>query len=480
MTIETQLRDAFREVADGTPVPYRLDAILTASGGPHRRRAVLAGAIAVAAAVVVALVVSLILRDDRAVVVRAGPPSHAPIATFPDGPRVTLGAVRAGRLAFVSSSRAYVVDGKRRTARQLTRVGDASGFAWSADGEWLAFSVRDAPGYEDSTTWITRADGSGARPLEGMDDRYSWSPTGHRLAIAGACCGSGGGGVYVVDPGHDPRPIVPGGTQIATVVWSPDGATIGYSSSPVVTGSGQAVWSARTVPAAGGRSTRITDGQLARFGPDGKALLVVDGSTVRLVDPTTGTARDLATSTGADARYPDVWSGFGPNGTVAVVADGARAPGGSIVVCPADPPDPRRFGLAWVCSAVVDTGTSAAVGPSFDPDGTQLAYVAGGELRTLDLGTHTVRTFDDLGRDLLQGAGDGVHITRGTAPNVPVWLADGSILYRRGPTLAVFDPTTGISVVLVTPVGFAVHPGSDQGLPGETPVGEWNLATATR
>ncbi len=268
MNIEMQLRDAFRETAETTPVPDRLDAILAASGAP-RRRAVLAGSVAVAAAVVLALVVSLALRDDRAVVVRAGPPSHAAIATFPNGPAVTLDAIRSGRLAFVSGSRAYVVDGDRHTARQLTRTGDASGFAWSADGQWLAFSVRDAPGYEDYTTWITRADGSGARPLEGMDNRYSWSPAGHRLAIAGACCGSSGGGVYVVDPGHDPREIVPGGTQISTVVWSPDGATVGYSSSPVITTSGQAVWSARTVPAAGGRSTRIADGQLARFSPDG-------------------------------------------------------------------------------------------------------------------------------------------------------------------------------------------------------------------
>ena len=282
---------------------------------------------------------------------------------------------------------------------------------------------------------------------------------------------------------------MPGGTQISTVVWSPDGATVGYSSSPVITTSGQAVWSARTVPAAGGRSTRIADGQLARFSPDGQAVLVVDGSTVRLVDPTTGTTRDLATSTGADARYPDVWSGFGPNGTVAVVADGAQAPAGSIVVCPADLPDPRRFGVAWVCSAVVDTGTPAAVGPSFNPDGTQLAYVSDGALRVLDLGTGTVHSLDDLGRDLLQGAGDGVRITRGTAPNVPVWLREpdtchlpqcrlpGTILYRRGPELRVIDPATGVSTRLAAPVGFAVHPGSDQGLPGETPVGVWNLAT---
>ncbi len=100
-----------------------------------------------------------------------------------------------------------------------------------------------------------------------------------------------------------------------------------------------------------------------------------------------------------------------------------------------------------------------------------------GALRVLDLGTGTVRSLDDLGRDLLQGAGDGVRITRGTAPNVPVWLADGTILYRRGPELRVIDPATGVSTRLAAPVGFAVHPGSDQGLPGETPVGEWNLAT---
>ncbi len=364
---------------------------------------------------------------------------------------------------------------------QLTRAGDASGFAWSADGQWLAFSVRDAPGYEDYTTWLTRADGSGARALEGMDNRYSWSPTGHRLAIAGACCGSSGGGVYVVDPGHDPREIVPGGTQIATVAWSPDGATVGYSSSPTITGSGRSVWSARTVPAAGGRSTNVAAGQLAAWSPDGHKVLVVDGSTIRLVRVEVDAshlmqigARELATSTGADARYPAAWSAFSPDGTsVAIVADSGAGPGDTIVTCPT-----ALLGGASGCTTFMPTG-GLVVGPTFNPDRTQLAYVSDGALRVLELGTGVVRTLEDLGRDLLQGAGDGVRITRGTAPNVPVWLADGTILYRRGPQLWVIDPTTGIGTRLAAPVGFAVHRGSDQGLPGETPVGEWNLVTAT-
>jgi Tol biopolymer transport system component len=261
-----------------------------------------------------------------------------------------------------------------QTARQLTRSGDASALSWSNDGEWLAFSVRDAPGYEDYTTWITRADGTDARALTGMGDRFAWSPTGHRLVVGGYFCDSDRrGGVFLVDPGRDPRQLVASGSQILTVAWAPGGDMIGYTAASI---SGQAdatsgTWVVGIDGADGARPRRLGDGELAAWSPDGRSLLVKEGSSVALVGVTDGDRHALGTSIAFDAQDPSAWSAFSPDGAiVAIVADvGTDASAGmsqSIVVCHTD---------GTACRRVTTIAADRISGTAFSPDGTEITFV---------------------------------------------------------------------------------------------------------
>jgi dipeptidyl aminopeptidase/acylaminoacyl peptidase len=473
MSIDEQdLRTAFREAADATPIPDRWDEIVAGSDRARRRRTLAmsgSAVVALAAAIAVA-VVAMNGGGNGRFVVRAGATRRAAVSVFPGGPTVALGQLTGGRLAFVSDSRLYVVDAAGNGANQLTKSGDASALTWSSDGEWLAFSVRNAPGYEDYSTWITRPDGTGAQVLHNMGDTFAWSPSGHQLAIAGFCCTSDRrGGVFLVDPGREPRQLVAPGSQILTVAWAPDGRTVGYTASAIYPGPG-AQPEARTVGVDGTHPTLVSSGELASWSPDGRSVLVLDNTRVELFRVADGTRHEVGTSVGSDPQDPAAWSAFSPAGdAIAVVVDEETGRGRAIVVCHTD---------GTACRRINTTDANVIEGLSFSPDGTQLTYVSDSALRMVTIAGQTVTTLDSLGRDLLQGAGDGVHITRGTAPNVPAWLTDGTILYRRGAELRIIDPATRISQRIVAPLGFFDAGAADhQGLPGGTPVAAWNLTT---
>jgi len=464
---ERDLRDAFRDTADATPVPDRWEAIVAGSARARRRRTITytgSAVLAIAASIAVAVIAIGAIRTSR-FKVQAGAAHHEAVANFRGGTTVALGKLASGRLAFVSDSHLFVVDADSRTARQLTKSGDASALTWSADGEWLAFSVRNAPGYEDYTTWITRAEGSDARPLDGMSDTFAWSPTGHQLAIAGFCCSDLRGGLFVVDAEHGKRQIVPQGSNITTVKWAPDGKTLGYTANAI---SGLAHYGVFSVGADGTNARRVVSGQLASWSPDGRSLLVNRDANVELVRFSDGTRRVLGRR--VLAFDPPGWSAFSAQGDrVAFIdfpGDGVMQ---AIVVCHAD---------GTACRRLTNTEALDIAGPpSFSPDGTQITFVSNHALHVVTIANGTVRTLENLGRDLLQGAGDGVHITRGAASNAPVWLNDGTILYRRGDELRVFDPSTATSAVVASPIGFADPGNSGQGLPGGTPTAADELTT---
>ena len=86
----------------------------------------------------------------------------------------------------------HVIPAAGGEPRRLTDLGvDASGLAWSPDGERLAFTAdsrqRDERSYERSDPWVVAMDGTVTRLT---DDEYnysspSWSPSGDRIVVRG-------------------------------------------------------------------------------------------------------------------------------------------------------------------------------------------------------------------------------------------------------------------------------------------------------
>lgn len=465
MTLETRIRSALREAADTTPVPERWDAIVGAGARRPRRRKVLL-ATAAALAVGLALVTTLaVVRDSRrAVVVSVGPPHRAPLVSFDDGPTVDLGALVDGRLAFVSGGRLYVADAREGSARRLTEAGEASALAWSSDGEWIAFRVRNAPGYEDYTTWIARHDGSEARALEGMSGTYAWSPTGHRLAIASYCCTEERrGSLHLVDPNGETHDF--GGVRAVAIAWAPDGSSIAYTSLPILPTpeTSTSIWA---VDPDGGEPERVADGvALIGWSPDGRSMIRQDmsGRTL-LVDLTTGESHAIgpsASSALGDPAETFAWSTQTDRLAVAVSASATEGGIEAIAVC-------RSDGSA--CERRADGDEGLISRPAFSPDGEYLTYVRTGRrtsLRLLHIPSGPSSELDDMGD------------TDALAP-VNAWLADGSVLYRRGPELRLVDPATGRSRRLASPIGYLPAGSSvDQGSPAGAPVAAWQL-TARR
>jgi Tol biopolymer transport system component len=104
----------------------------------------------------------------------------------------------------------------------------------------------------------------------------AWSPDGKWLAVGGS--GSGGGGLFKVPiDGGEPIRLVTGPVTNANPAWSPDGSTIVYTG-PNVSASAPLL-----AVRPDGNPVRLPDikvrrdGERARFTPDGKALVYMQG-----------------------------------------------------------------------------------------------------------------------------------------------------------------------------------------------------------
>jgi len=159
-------------------------------------------------------------------------------------------------------------------ARQLTELGfDASGLAWSPDGDRIAFTAdahqRDEHSYERSDLWVVTVDGTVTRLT---DDEYNysgpeWSPDGSEIVARGnegldviireARDRGAPSNLFVFDAATGERvrnltadwDLIPGGPT-----WASDGDHLYFSAS--ITGNSHLF----RVPAGGGAVEQVTEG----------------------------------------------------------------------------------------------------------------------------------------------------------------------------------------------------------------------------
>ena len=166
---------------------------------------------------------------------------------------------------------------------------------WSPDGSRLVFQSDRSGRYE---IWSLRKDGSGLEPVTrtiGSPLAYPiWSPDGQHLALAVATRGAALLDLSLPLEKRKPVPLppIPGEGQIFYAVsWSADGKWLAGSAESRDSSSvpGVVLYSLET------KSYRrlTTHGEVPRWLPDGRSLLVLDQGRVRAVDLATGSFREV-------------------------------------------------------------------------------------------------------------------------------------------------------------------------------------------
>ncbi len=192
--------------------------------------------------------------------------------------------------------------------RRITEGGRNPGL--SADGEWMVFEI-------GNEIWVSKADGTGARRLEGVPEKYygadglpAFSPDGQWIALFHPNFGPNGDLWVVPARGGKAKQLsfdnCPGGAP----VWMPDGRSILYSSTR---DGSRTLW---RVPLAGGAPIAVTTGAGEDHDPalsaDGKRMIytnVRSTQNIMLLDPSTGTPKEIL-----ESRAATVCPRFSPDG----------------------------------------------------------------------------------------------------------------------------------------------------------------------
>jgi Tol biopolymer transport system component len=156
-------------------------------------------------------------------------------AWSPDGSRIAFARTSARGECRHCNVEIYVVARDGSNPRRISGSRHepdpiASSPTWSADGQWIAFSLTVS---DPGGIFIARADGSGsvAQVTHFRSDDPSWSPDGTRIAFTSE---REGAGIYVMRPdGTDVRKVV-SARQAAGLAWSPDASRIAYRTASAI------------------------------------------------------------------------------------------------------------------------------------------------------------------------------------------------------------------------------------------------------
>jgi hypothetical protein len=399
-----------------------------------------------------------------------------------------------GRLAFVSASTLYALDGsvpnqpatlhaipasKQPAVTAPTtapQAGQTPGSpAWSPDGRWLAYLVGPASADGAVTSgalWLAGPDGQGAHQVLPKVAGFAWSPTSDELAATEA----DGGRLYAVRPGEPTYPMleVPGQFD-GPPAWSPTGRELAVASVEL-TGTGRFASSAIDlfVPSEGivvnslasSRTAALIvdgwwtngEGVLAWSDPDDSAALPAAGLPLVSYPLGDGPAAALPST----PAYPAFAV---PNGAgVTLVTGGNRYPWSAktITYCT----DAGRCGPApGGLPAPVNLGPAASQWRG-EPDlafahcATQTRPTTAGGEQDFSAWSQTCRLWYRGG-----AAGNAVPITRaGAGVAAPTWSATGGdLLYVRDNALWLIPmrlPTGALSTAPAQPVVHRLFAGS--------------------
>lgn len=386
------------------------------------------------------------------------PTPHRPsVATSvtPSGPACpTSGlpdAARLGTVAWVRSGELVVVD--LRTCRQEVVVGTGAKppVRFSPDGRWLAFGAgRVVPAAGGAVRW---AFGSAVQS-------WQWSPVGDQLAAV-----TGQGGVLVATPGGQPRTLLPDGSGVGHLAFSPDGRRLavdragqGIQVVELTTGAASTVFH---------QPDRARVPELAGWSPNGAWVLFWPAP----IDAT-GTPLDAVPAKGGS--WANVFDPMVPasdfispcGGRLAITVGRGRAVSVGKQIVLTSPP-------TWSFTNLTNDYTRSWIWGSCSPDGRWLAATDSPNQReqadrTVPRGLWLLAMNGSTRRLVFPG-------TAG-APEFPRWSSDGRyvlVVVRGGDTwaspgslfLVEIDPTSGRLVKRVGPiaeVGSAPGPGGNQ------------------
>ncbi len=194
-------------------------------------------------------------------------------------------------VAFVREGRVCVMELKNRSVRTILEQDNPHVPCWSPDGRRIAFQAGSP-----FAIWIVGADGTGLHrfiePDARGDQHPLWSPDGRSLVW------THGAHLWIADTtGANARPLTPDSKAFYEMAcdWSPDGATILYSSSD--TPSSDSV-SLRLVGREGTGSRPDATGAragYAQWSRDGRAIYFEEGGAIIRMEHVAG---------GAKTRFP--------------------------------------------------------------------------------------------------------------------------------------------------------------------------------
>lgn len=362
------------------------------------------------------------------------------------------------RIAFGTDSELYVVSAEGGEPLLLSAVdGGFGSAAWSADGEWIAFSHRGRDHSGSGEIRVLRALGGSERHVattKGYRRDIDWSPDGRWLAASSKESELDPHSIYLyaVDTGEKRRVSHPpegtGMSGDSQPRFSPDGTRIGflrwteaiYSSSDIYV---------QPFGETNARRVTVTEGRMDSFDwlPDGSGLVASMDEKLFHVPLDSGELVPLPfgegagdVSAGRDRLVyrggrgdSDIWRIPGPAAEAGAeraswITSNARdiwpeySPDGQSVLFMSD--RTGSFEL-WVCNASERnrncrqrTSSDNGAGNGSCPDGRWIAFV--GDLRSPTPGVYLM---DAAGGDPVRLTAEGEHA------NLPSWSRDGGKLY---------------------------------------------------
>jgi dipeptidyl aminopeptidase/acylaminoacyl peptidase len=306
-------------------------------------------------------------------------------------------------VAWIEAGTLRVID--LPTCRQavLLSTGAAPPVRFSPDGQWLAFG--------DGRV-VPVAGGSVQQSFGSPVTAWDWSPTADLLAGV-----TQKGGVLIARPGSGPEALLPGGSGVGHVAFSPDGQHL------AVDRAGRGIQVLDLATARARTVLPVPDPaevpEVAGWSPDGGWILYWRAPVGKAGGPI-----DAVPSSGGPwvnvfdpvLPYRDFLSSCGSKIAVSVGAGQAVSLGKQIVLT--GPPD-------WAFHNLTDDFARSWIWPACSPDGRWLA--ATDSFNQKESANHTIPrglwllATDGSSRRLLVPGTDG-------APEFPRWSSDGSVI----------------------------------------------------